>query len=41
MRKTDSISSNTQRANRVHPKKTFYKILFFVQYYNRFCIAFH
>nr|DAZ57910.1 MAG TPA: hypothetical protein [Caudoviricetes sp.] len=36
----DSISSNTQCANRVHPKKTFYKTLFFVQYYNRFCIAF-
>lgn len=37
---TDSISSNTQCANRVHPKKTFHKTLFFVQYYNGFCIAF-
>ena len=38
--KTDSISSNTQCANRVHPKNTFYKTLFFVQYYNRFFIVF-
>ena len=35
----DSISSNTQCTNRVHPKKTFHKTLFFVQYYNGFCIA--
>nr|DAE27920.1 MAG TPA: hypothetical protein [virus sp. ctDYl1] len=36
----DSISSDTQCINRVHPKKTLYKTLFFVQYYNGFCIAF-